>query len=91
MSILFIYLNLCSGDYNWCWNSFFMGSSPVLYLIIYSIYYSFYLNITRLSAMVVYYGIMGLICAMLLFICGTISVFFNFIFLKLIYSKIKID
>ena len=91
MSVLFVFLNLCRGDYNWAWKSFIMGSSPVIYIVIYSVLYFFYLRISRISSMIVYFGIMGLISAIMLFICGTISVFFNFVFLKLIYSKIRQD
>jgi len=91
MAILFVFLNLCRGDYNWAWKSFIMGSSPVIYIIIYSVFYFFYLRITRLSSMIVYFGMMGLISAMVMFVCGTIAVFFNFVFLKLIYSKIRKD
>ena len=91
MAILFVFLNLCRGDYNWAWKSFIMGSSPVIYIVIYSVFYFFYLRITRLSSMIVYFGMMGLISAIVMFICGTIAVFFNFVFLKLIYSKIRKD
>jgi transmembrane 9 superfamily protein 2/4 len=91
MSILFVFLNLCRGDYNWVWKSFIMGSSPVIYIVIYSVFYFLYLRITRLSSMIVYFGMMGLISAIVMFICGTIAVFFNFTFLKLIYSKIRKD
>ena len=91
MSVLFVFLNLCRGDYNWAWKSFIMGSSPVIYILIYSVLYFFYLRISRLSSMIVYFGMMGLISAIVLFICGTIAVFFNFVFLKLIYSKIRQD
>ena len=91
MSVLFVFLNLCRGDYNWAWKSFIMGSSPVIYILIYSVLYFFYLRISRISSMIVYFGMMGLIAAMVLFVCGTIAVFFNFVFLKLIYSKIRKD
>ena len=91
MAILFVFLNLCRGDYNWAWKSFIMGSSPVIYIVIYSVFYFFYLRITRLSSMIVYFGMMGLISAIVMFVCGTIAVFFNFVFLKLIYSKIRKD
>ena len=91
ISVLFVFLNLCRGDYNWPWKSFIIGGSPVLYIIIYSIIYFFYLRVTRISSMIVYFGMMGLISAIILFICGTISVLFNFVFLKLIYSKIRRD
>ena len=91
MSILFVFLNLCRGDFNWAWKSFIMGSSPVIYIVIYSVFYFFYLRVTRLSSMIVYFGMMGLISAMVLFICGTIAVLFNFVFLKIIYGKIRKD
>ena len=90
MTILVVYFNLCYGDYNWWWKSFIVGSSPVIYFVAYSIYYFFYLRITRLSAMVIYFGMMGLISAMVIFICGTVSVFFSMGFLNKIYSKIRI-
>jgi transmembrane 9 superfamily protein 2/4 len=91
MAILFVFLNLCRGDYNWAWKSFIMGSSPVIYIVIYSVLYFFYLRISRISSMIVYFGMMGLISAIVLFVCGTIAVLFNFVFLKLIYSKIRRD
>ena len=91
MTVIVVYFNLCYGDYNWWWKSFIIGSSPVIYFILYSIFYFFYLKITRLSAMVVYFGIMGMISAMVIFICGTVSVFFSMGFLNRIYSKIRID
>jgi transmembrane 9 superfamily protein 2/4 len=91
MSVLFVFLNLCRGDFNWAWKSFIMGSSPVIYIVIYSVFYFFYLRVTRLSSMIVYFGMMGLISAMVLFICGTIAVLFNFVFLKIIYGKIRKD
>ena len=91
MSIIFVFFNLCWGDHNWWWKSFIMGGSPVIYFVLYSIYYFFYLRIVRISAMVVYFGMMGLICVMVLFICGSISVLFNFTFIEFIYSKIRRD
>ena len=92
VSIIVVFWNLCYGDYNWWWKSFLVGSSPVIYFILYSIYFfMFKMNVTRLSAIVVYFGIMGLISAMALFICGSISVIICFGFIFKIYSKIKID
>jgi transmembrane 9 superfamily protein 2/4 len=92
VSIIVVFWNLCYGDYNWWWKSFLVGSSPVIYFIIYSIYFFiFKMNVTRLSAIVVYFGIMALISAMALFICGSISVIICFGFIFKIYSKIKID
>ena len=92
VSIIVVFWNLCYGDYNWWWKSFLVGSSPVIYFILYSIYFFlFKMSITRLSAIVVYFGIMALISAMALFICGSISVLVCFVFIIKIYSNIKID
>ena len=92
VSAIVVFWNLCYGDYNWWWKSFLIGSSPVIYFILYSIYFFFFkMSITRLSAIVVYFGIMALISAMALFICGSISVLVCFAFIIKIYSDIKID
>ena len=91
ISIMVIFLNLCYGDYNWWWKSFLIGGSPVIYFILFSIIYFFKLNITGFSSASVYCGIMGLISIITLFVCGSISVLITFIFVKFIYSKIKID
>ena len=91
MTIIVVYSNLLYGDYNWWWKSFIVGSSPVIYFILYSICYFFYLRITRLSAMIIYFGLMAMISAMVIFICGTVSVFFSLGFLNRIYSKVRID
>ena len=90
-AIIVVFWNLCYGDYNWWWKSFLIGASPVIYFIIFSVYYFFNLQIRRLSAIVVYFGIMGLISAMALFISGSMAVLITFVFVKFIYSKIKIN
>ena len=90
-SIIVVFWNLCYGDYNWWWKSFLIGASPVIYFVIFSVYYFFSLQIRRISAIVVYFGIMGLISGMSLFISGSMSVLMTFIFVKFIYSKIKIN
>jgi len=91
IAILFVFLNLCRGDYNWAWKSFIMGSSPVIYIVIYSVLYFFYLRVSHLSSMVVYFGMMALVSAIITFVCGSLAVIFNFVFLKIIYSKIRKD
>ena len=91
ISIIVVFWNLCYGDYNWWWKSFLMGASPVIYFVLFSVYYFCNLNIRRLSAMIVYFGIMGLISAMSLFICGSLSVLITFNFVRAIYSRIKIN
>ena len=91
MAVLVVYFNLCYGDYNWWWKSFIVGGSPVIYFILYTIIYFFYLRITRFSAMVVYFGIMILLSSIAMFMSGTVSVLFSMGFINRIYSKIILD
>ncbi|MCQ2818357.1 MAG: transmembrane 9 family protein [archaeon] len=91
ISIIMVYLCLCKGDYNWWWKSFFIGGSPAIYFIGYSIFYFFNLNIVRFSTFFIYFGCMGIITSLIFFICGGVSVLTTFLFLTKIYSQIKID
>ena len=91
ISIIFVYFNLCKGDYNWWWKSFFVSASPSLYIFILSIYYFLFLNITRFTAIIVYFLIMGFFSIVVGLVCGSCGVIFTFAFLYFIYSKIKID
>ena len=91
ISIIFVYFNLCKGDYNWWWKSFFVSASPSLYIFILSIYYFLFLNITRFTAIIVYFLIMGFFSIVVGLVCGSCGVIFTFVFLYFIYSKIKID
>ena len=91
ISIFVVFLNLCYGDYNWWWKSFIVGSSPVIYFFAFSIYYFLYWKIFNFGGIVVYFSLMMLISTMMFFISGSISLLMTFIFVKIIYSKIKID
>jgi transmembrane 9 superfamily protein 2/4 len=91
ISIIFVFVNLCYGDHKWWWKSFFVSASPSLYILILSVYYFLYLNISRFTAILVYFLIMGLISVIAALVCGSCGVIFTFYFLYFIYSKIKVD
>lgn len=92
VSILLTYINLCFGDYAWWWKSFFFGGSSSILMIFYSIYYYIFdMNVNRFSPIVVYFGLMGLLSSIVFLICGAVSCLSTFIFVKKIYSLIKID
>lgn len=91
ISIIFVYINLCKGDYRWWWKSFFIGASCSFYFFTYSIFYFFKINITRFTAIIIYFVIMSLISVGIGLVCGGVSVLATLAFLYFIYSKIKID
>ena len=91
VSIIVTYLCLCKGDYHWWWKSFFIGGSSVIYIVGYSVYYFFYLNITRFSTMVIYFSAMTIISSVIFLICGSLSTLATYLFLIKIFLMIKID
>jgi transmembrane 9 superfamily protein 2/4 len=92
ISILVTYVQLCKGDYNWWWKSFFVGGSVSIYFVFYAVYYHlFVLHMTRLSSIIIYYGIMSIFTSLVFLICGTAGTISTYIFLRQIYSMIKID
>jgi transmembrane 9 superfamily protein 2/4 len=91
ISIIYVFINLCYGDYKWWWKSFFISASPALYVLIYSFIYFFYLGLTRLSAIIVYFLIMFLITIVVALVLGSCGTLLTFWFIYYIYSKIKID
>ena len=92
VTIILTYINLCFGNYAWWWKSYLFGGSSSLFVLIYSIYYYiFNMHVTRFSPIVVYFGLMSLISSMVFLICGAVSSLSTFVFVKKIYSLIKID
>ena len=91
ISIIFVFVNLCYGDYKWWWKSFFVSASPALYVFIYSILYFFQIGLTRFSAIVIYFLIMILISMVIALVLGSLGTLITFRFIFYIYSKIKFD
>ena len=91
ITILAIYWNLTKGDYKWWWKSFYIGGSPMIYLMFYSIYYLISLGITRISAVLIYFGIMYIIYFVGFIICGSLATLTSYFFLRKLYKQIKID
>ena len=91
ISIIFVFVNLCYGDYKWWWKSFFVSASPALYVFIYSVLYFFHIGLTRFSAIVIYFLIMILISIAIALVLGSLGTLITFRFIFYIYSKIKFD
>ena len=92
VSIITVYLCLCKGDYRWWWKSFCFGGSSAIYIMLYIIYYFFaYLDITRFTSIVYYFGSMAILSSTIFLLCGSCSVLITTKFLFKIYSMIKVD
>ena len=91
ISIIYVFINLCHGDHKWWWKSFFVSASPALYVFIYSVMYFFHIELTRFSAIVIYFLIMILISIIIALVLGSLGTLLTFKFVFYIYSKIKFD
>ncbi|PVU92717.1 hypothetical protein BB561_003649 [Smittium simulii] len=92
MTMLMIYFNLCSEDYNWWWLSFQIGGASGIYMFAYGIYFYIYnTSLTYFSGTLLYFGWL-LIASLLLFILtGTIGFVASHYFILNIYKLIKVD
>ena len=68
-----------------------VSGSPALYVLGYSIYYFFNLRIVRLSSIIVYFGTMTLLSSLVFLVSGTMGFLATYLFLRKIYSMIKLD
>ena len=87
LSIVVTYKSLCLQNYDWWWNSFCLGASGGLYMLIYSFYYLFlYEDYTFASGDFLYFLTMTMISSCFAFMCGSISVLSSYLFVERIYN-----
>ncbi|KAM3581358.1 hypothetical protein VKS41_006184 [Umbelopsis sp. WA50703] len=92
VTIALVYFQLCSEDYNWWWRSFMIAASPGFYVFYYAIaYWLIVLNIDGFVAGLAY--IVNVFLASLAFgVCtGTIGFLSAYIFVRRLYSSLKVD
>jgi len=92
VSIVLCYLQLCSEDYRWWWNSFWTSASAGIYLFLYSLWYlTSQLDLVGFLPVVVYLTYMGIISMAFSLYCGSIGLLSSFWFCLKIYDAVKID
>jgi transmembrane 9 superfamily member 2/4 len=92
VSVLMCYILLCREDYRWWWLSFMVAGSSGVYFFGYAVvYWMLYLEVFRVSSMVLYFGYMLLGAVVFSLITGTIGFFATFTFIRTIFSLIKIE
>ncbi|KAK9864558.1 hypothetical protein WJX84_004026 [Apatococcus fuscideae] len=92
ITIVLCYFQLCSEDYRWWWRAYFTSGSSALYLFLYSLFY-FYtkLDITKTVPMLMYFGYMAIVSYAFFCLTGTIGFYACYMFVRKIYSAVKID
>lgn len=92
VAIVLTYFQLCNEDYRWWWHTFIASGGPAVYLFIYSVFYYWTnLRITQFLPTVIYFGYTMIMVMAFWILTGTIGFVATFVFLRYIYSAIKID
>eukprot|EP00668_Euglena_longa_P002236 GGOE01002581.1.p1 GENE.GGOE01002581.1~~GGOE01002581.1.p1 ORF type:complete len:625 (-),score=163.38 GGOE01002581.1:327-2201(-) len=93
ITIVMIYFQLCSEDYHWWWRSFMTAGSSGLYLFLYSIFYFFTssFKMKKFVSVLLFFGYMGIISYIFFVMTGTMGFLACFLFIRKIYSSIKVD
>merc|ERR1712066_717382 len=92
ISIALTYFQLTSEDYHWWWRAFLSSASSAFYVFLYSaIYFNSRLQIEKTVSTMLYFGYMFLISVLFFLLTGSIGSLASFLFVKAIYSSIKID
>ncbi|SCO66153.1 endomembrane protein 70, putative [Plasmodium vivax] len=92
LSIALTYYSLSCEDYNWWWKSFVAPGSSGLFFFLYSIYYFFVkLNISSFAETFIYFAYSFIMSYTCFIYTGTAGFLASFVFLRKIYSSIKVD
>eukprot|EP01135_Chromosphaera_perkinsii_P011924 Nk52_evm41s2531 gene=Nk52_evmTU41s2531 len=92
VSVLLCYFHLCAEDYNWWWQGFFSSASTAAYLFLYSIFYYYkQLDMHGFLNMALYFGYTSIFTLIFGLVTGTIGFFSCLLFVRTIYSYVKVD
>ena len=92
VTVLLIYWLLCSENYHWHWRAFLTAGSTALYVLLYAtLYWARNLRMGGWASNVVYLGYSGVIGFLMFVLTGSIGYFASWLFVRRIYSSIKID
>lgn len=93
VAIIITYFQISNYDYQWWWTSLFVSGNSAFYLFGYSVFY----YITKLKAIskigmgIAYYGYMTIFSFTFFMLNSVIGFIAAFLFLRKIYSSIKVE
>ena len=91
-TIMLVYLQLVNLDYRWWWSSFMAAGYYGVWLFMYSIlYYFLALDVTGWWSTVLYFAYMSMASYFCFVLVGTCGFLATYVFVRLIYSSIKVD
>lgn len=91
-TVLLCYFHLCAEDYGWWWRSFLTSGFTAFYLFIYCVHYFFTkLQIEGAISTCLYFGYTVIMVFAFFLLTGTIGFLACFMFVRKIYSVVKVD
>ncbi|KAI0489503.1 endomembrane protein 70 [Xylaria cf. heliscus] len=92
VTVVTIYVQLCSENYHWWWQSFAVGGGSALWVFIYSIWYYFFkLHITGFISSMLFFVYSFMACCVYGLLTGTVGFLATYGFIRKLYAAIKID
>eukprot|EP00181_Compsopogon_caeruleus_P000891 CAMPEP_0184678342 /NCGR_PEP_ID=MMETSP0312-20130426/1076_1 /TAXON_ID=31354 /ORGANISM="Compsopogon coeruleus, Strain SAG 36.94" /LENGTH=641 /DNA_ID=CAMNT_0027127011 /DNA_START=213 /DNA_END=2138 /DNA_ORIENTATION=- len=94
MSIVFTYLLLSNENWKWWWHAFLTSASSGVYVFLYSLYYLVTqpgLEGINFVSILLYLGYMGMISVAFCLLTGCVGFYSSFVFVRRIYSAIRVD
>lgn len=92
VAVLSIYYTLCSENYKWHWKSFFVGGASAIYIFIHALFFLRGDNgLLDFTSMVLYVGYSAVLSILAFLVCGSVGFLANLVFVRKIYSQVKID
>ena len=91
ITMVLVYFQLCSEDYNWWWRSFLTSGSTAIYVFLYSAFYFSKLEANLTITYFIYFGYMTIICFGMFLMTGLVGYSSALWFTKKIYGSIKVD
>ncbi|KZZ94151.1 Nonaspanin (TM9SF) [Moelleriella libera RCEF 2490] len=86
VTVVTIYIQLCSENYHWWWQSFFVGGGSALWVFAYSMWYYFFkLHITGFVSSMLFFSYSFMACCVYGLLTGTIGFLSAYAFVRRIY------
>ncbi|KAI8629529.1 endomembrane protein 70 [Xylariaceae sp. FL1651] len=92
VTIVTIYIQLCSENYHWWWQSFAVGGGSAVWVFLYSIWYYFFkLHITGFVSSMLFFAYSFIACCVYGLLTGTVGFLSAYTFIRRLYGAIKVD
>ncbi|GJN67082.1 multispanning membrane protein [Purpureocillium lilacinum] len=92
VTVVTIYIQLCSENYHWWWQSFLVGGGSAVWVFGYCIwYYTFKLHISGFVSSLLFFTYSFMACCVYGLLTGTVGFLSAYAFVRRIYGAIKVD